>query len=360
MPSPVLPDDVKAILPSPNSNLCQKILAWFKGLDLLYKLVAYMFKSDGTITDQFKTDIGIATGTLTAPVNVQASDGTFTDKVRITWDPVGTATFYEVWRSLTNDNSAASKLTTVFTPTVTFDDSTAAANTTYWYFIKAGNPTATSGFSLGDSGFSDTSGGGGGGSTGTRILAPGDTWLVPAGVTDVQAEIWGGSGGGGGSNCDWCVAGSAFYSGGGGGSGEYLKVKTIPVTAGWTLTFAGGGGGAGASSGGSGAAGQDSVLRHNSDNLATAAGGSGGHLGNLTQNGAGGAGGTGGSAAVGSIDTQTAGNAGTGGTSAFPVPAGGAGGAAVASGPGPGGNGGSNSGGLTGANGRIKLTWPSP
>ena len=358
MPSPVLPDDVKAILPAPNSNLCQKILSWFQGLELFYKFLSWMLNADGTISDAFKTDIGVTVGTLTTPVNVSASDGTYTNKVTIVWNPVDTATGYEIWRASTNDTSAATKIGTA--TALTFDDTTGTVNATYWYYVKAVNSTATSGFSVGDSGFSDSSGGGGSGTSGTRILAPGDSWTVPTGVTTVQAEVWGAGGGGGGSNCNWCVAGSAFYSGGGGGSGEYLKVKTIPVTAGWVITFAGGAGGASGGPTQPGSAGQDSVLRHGSDNLVTAAGGSGGGLGNLTQTGAGGAGGTGGGATVGSVDTTTAGNAGTGGTSAFPVPAGGAGGAQTAGGGNSGGNGGSNSRGDTAPNGKIKLTWPSP
>lgn len=350
-------DSIKEILPAPNSSLCSKILAWFRGLELLFNWFSWAFNSDGSPTDDFKNAIGVTTGTLSPPVNLAASQGTFMDHINLTWDPASGATYYEIFRSSSNDNTSAVSLGTSVTPS--FTDSTAAANVTYWYFVKSRNATQTSGFSQGISGFTDTSGGHGSGATGSRILAPGDTWIVPVGVTTVQAEVWGPGGGGGGSNCNWCVAGSAFYSGGGGGSGEYMFVKNIPVAAGQVLSMAGGTAGAHGSATQSGSAGQTSSLRRAGVDLVLANAGAGGGLGNFNQTGAGGAGGTGGSNTVGVLDTQTAGNAGTGGTSAFPVPAGGAGGAAVGGGSNTGGNGGSNSSGQNGSPGQIKLTWPT-
>lgn len=356
--NPIVPDDIKAILPASNSSICAKLLAGLVKFPILfYQWYSWAFNADGSPSDDFKQAIGVTVGQIVPPTGVSASDGTYTNKVTIVWNTVTGATYYEVWRAPSNDTASAVLLGTATTPT--YDDTTGTADTTYWYFVKARNATDTSNFSVGDSGFSDSTGGGGTGVTGTRVLYTNDTWVVPAGVATVTAEVWGASGGGGGSNCNWCVAGSAFYSGGGGGSGEYLKVTTIPVVAGQTLSCAGAVAGAAGSATGSGNGGQDTVLRRTGTDLVTAVGGHGGGLGNLSQTGAGGAGGTGGSATVGVIDTQTPGNAGTGGTSAFPVPAGGAGGAGVGVGnPGPGGNGGSNSSGTGGARGAIKLTWP--
>ncbi len=47
---------------------------------------------------------------LEAPVDVLATDGSYIDKVRITWDSVINATGYEVWRAAVNALGLASKL----------------------------------------------------------------------------------------------------------------------------------------------------------------------------------------------------------------------------------------------------------
>ena len=85
-----------------------------------------------------------------APTNVRAIDGTFTDKVRVTWDAVAGATSYEVWRSTTNRASTATKIATV--TATTFDDTTAVAGRTYFYFVKAKSAVGASDFSGGNSG----------------------------------------------------------------------------------------------------------------------------------------------------------------------------------------------------------------
>lgn len=96
----------------------------------------------------------LTTGIFAAPApptNVAASDGTYTDKVRVTWKaPIG-ATSYEVWRGTSSSSSSASKKAS---PTATtYDDTSATAGTTYYYWIKAKNATGTSGFSASNTGY---------------------------------------------------------------------------------------------------------------------------------------------------------------------------------------------------------------
>jgi hypothetical protein len=86
------------------------------------------------------------------PTNVAATDGTYTDKVRVTWTASANATGCEVWRSASNTTGAATKISTSDVTGTTFDDATATAGTTYWYWIKAKNSTGTSNFSAADSG----------------------------------------------------------------------------------------------------------------------------------------------------------------------------------------------------------------
>ena len=88
-----------------------------------------------------------------APTSVSASDGTYTDRVRVTWNSVSGATGYEVWRSASNSSSSASKLGDYTSP---FDDSGVTPGTTYYYWVKARNSCGTSDFSFSDSGYASS------------------------------------------------------------------------------------------------------------------------------------------------------------------------------------------------------------
>ncbi|MBI2100181.1 MAG: hypothetical protein HYT48_02485 [Candidatus Vogelbacteria bacterium] len=94
---------------------------------------------------------------LQPPTNVQASDGTYTDKVRVTWSAASSATGYIVFRA-TNVNGAYLNLNPG-NPTANtyFDDTTAVAGTTYWYkvasIVSNSNGTVMSDLSAADSGW---------------------------------------------------------------------------------------------------------------------------------------------------------------------------------------------------------------
>lgn len=370
MPSnPIVPDQFKAVIPAANSNICQKLLASLVTFPtLFYRWYSWAFNSDGTVSDDFKTAIGVTIGQLTAPGGVTASDGTYTDKVRIIWNPVVVATFYEVWRGPTNDVTAAALIGTTTAPVTTYDDLTVVPDQAYWFFIKAKTATDSSGFSTGDSGYSNTSGSP---TTGSRIFTSNATFQVPSGVTTLEIEMWGAGGGGGGSGASYCYAGSNQYGGGGGGSGEYRKVKQIAVTALEFLTVivdgVGGIGGhangaGGKPSAGSGASGGlSSVRQADGTQLVTCFGGGLGFVGDCGATGGGGAAGTGGTSAGGTDEagSPNPGTAGDAGLSANPYGAGGAGGAAN-NGFAAGGAGGSGTAGSNGQPGRVIITWPGP
>lgn len=364
MPSnPVPPSDFKAIVPAANSNICQKLLASLVTFPaLFYKWYSWAFTADGSVSDDFKTAIGVTTGQLIAPEGVQASDGTYTDKVRVIWNPVAAATFYEVWRGPTNAATDASLLATTTAPITTYDDSTVDDLTHYWYFVKAKTATDSSGFSIGNSGFRDSSGGGGGGLDPQTFNGNG-TYTVPAAATTITIEGWAAGGGGGASSCPFCPALFDFYGGGGGGSGEYFKVSGIPVSGGDVLTVlvdnGGDGGKVVSGSAKDGVPGGPSIVKTIADILFLANGGAGGTAGSTgSKNGAGGAGGTGGTQTGGVIVTQTPGNAGGGGTLGHPgAPGtGGAGGAANTAGANAGGNGTWNGDGAAGQAGHLIIT----
>ncbi|MCG2660368.1 MAG: FG-GAP-like repeat-containing protein [Kiritimatiellae bacterium] len=92
-----------------------------------------------------------STSMLDPPSGFAASDGTYTDKVRVTWNRVTGAGMYEVWRNTINFIGYATTLGT--TTNLTYDDTNVTANITYYYWVRARNPIAVSTFSMPDVGF---------------------------------------------------------------------------------------------------------------------------------------------------------------------------------------------------------------
>ena len=200
-----------------------------------------------------------------------------------------------------------------------------------------------------------------------------NNFIVPAGITSITVQAWGGGGAGGGST----NAGSGIARAGAGGGGGAYATATFAVTPGATLPVIVGAGGAGVS-GNTGNAGGLSTITGYTTTI-KAAGGSPG-IGNT--NGGSPAGGAGGTiaASIGSPiagDNGTQGNTGAGinsGSGGAGANAGGAGGALVGgsnsqsdgnpgTAPGGGGgggrtsqNGGNQAGGAGGA-GRVVISW---
>ncbi|MDB5321862.1 MAG: hypothetical protein JWN40_3493, partial [Phycisphaerales bacterium] len=88
-----------------------------------------------------------------APTNVAASDGAYADRVRITWTAPAGATAYEVWRNTSSSSGSAVKINATDITVATYDDTTAAAGATYYYWVKAKNAGGTSAFSASNTGF---------------------------------------------------------------------------------------------------------------------------------------------------------------------------------------------------------------
>jgi len=87
---------------------------------------------------------------IAAPTNVAASDGTYWQKVAVTWDAVGGASGYNIYRSLDDidyekikDNNAGT----------TYDDTTAEQAVVYYYKVSAIAGAAESDLSTSDSGY---------------------------------------------------------------------------------------------------------------------------------------------------------------------------------------------------------------
>ncbi|RLI12453.1 hypothetical protein DRO33_02645, partial [Candidatus Bathyarchaeota archaeon] len=85
------------------------------------------------------------------PTGVLATDGTYTDRVRITWNAVSGANRYEVYRATSQYGSYS--LIAGNVTTTSYDDTSVSAGQRYWYKVKACNACGCSGYSGADEGW---------------------------------------------------------------------------------------------------------------------------------------------------------------------------------------------------------------
>ena len=107
--------------------------------------------SNSSYTDTSDSSFTIG-GPPSPPINIQASDGTYMDKVKVTWTASPEATSYTIYRA-TSNSRRATKVTVGTTSDTTYDDTTASIMKTYYYYITATNSYGTSGYSAYDTGY---------------------------------------------------------------------------------------------------------------------------------------------------------------------------------------------------------------
>jgi len=107
-------------------------------------------------SDLSASDIGTTSAVETppsTPTGVSATDGSYDDRVDISWNPVPNATFYRIYRSRQNPPSGFQALGEVIPPTAVFSDTTALPGVQYSYYVRAGNPIGLSDPSSADPGW---------------------------------------------------------------------------------------------------------------------------------------------------------------------------------------------------------------
>jgi len=97
---------------------------------------------------------GYATTAPSKPTVIRASDGTYSDRVHVTWNVVTGATVYRVFRCLTDGPSCGFPIG--YPKTGTFDDKKAIPGTVYYYRVRACNETTCGLFSVANTGFAQT------------------------------------------------------------------------------------------------------------------------------------------------------------------------------------------------------------
>ena len=94
------------------------------------------YMGDDSIGIPFEIDYIRVGSTETPTINPSASQGTYSNKVVVTWNTIDNVNKYQVWRSLTNDSSTAITNSPELT-TGSFDDMTTVSDTYYYYWLKA-------------------------------------------------------------------------------------------------------------------------------------------------------------------------------------------------------------------------------
>ncbi|MDZ8117486.1 BACON domain-containing protein [Pontiella agarivorans] len=106
-----------------------------------------------TVANQAFTVVQLPLG---VPVNVQATDGDFSDRTEVSWDSLAHADRYYIYRNHTNTTSGASYLG--YVTTNTFSDIGGQENRTYFYFVRSWCSGGYGGYSAPDTGHRGTEG----------------------------------------------------------------------------------------------------------------------------------------------------------------------------------------------------------
>jgi len=91
---------------------------------------------------------------INPPTNINATDGTYSDKIRISWASKS-GEYYQVYRNTSDNSSTATSISNWMQAGINFDDTSAAPGTIYYYWAKAANNSAgtyASIFSVSDKG----------------------------------------------------------------------------------------------------------------------------------------------------------------------------------------------------------------
>jgi len=105
---------------------------------------------NGPILRFSQSDTGIRS--LSPPATVQASNGSSTENIHVTWSAVGGATSYEVWRNTINETNSATRIATNVTVT-SYADTPGLQGFVYYYWVRAVSVFSRSGFGSSDWGF---------------------------------------------------------------------------------------------------------------------------------------------------------------------------------------------------------------
>jgi hypothetical protein len=133
------------------------VISWTPNAVGDYSVILKVSDGESFDTQSFTITISLtAITTLSPPTGVSASDGSYTDKVRVTWNTVTLASHYRVYRALFSSGLGRTAISGWQTGTSYDDTSVTPGTTTYYYWVKAASSSSggnASDFSAYDSGF---------------------------------------------------------------------------------------------------------------------------------------------------------------------------------------------------------------
>ena len=131
------------------------------------------------------------------PTGVSASDGTYSDRVLVSWNSSSGATSYKVYRATSSGGSKTLVQTTTGT---SYSDYSVSQGTTYYYFVTACNSTGCSAYSSYNSGYPQDDP-----ACSTNAIFP-TNWNFPSegGYVDVAVDM-------SASDCSWTVSESLSW-----------------------------------------------------------------------------------------------------------------------------------------------------
>lgn len=105
---------------------------------------------DSTMNVCIKAFMRTTTYPYSSPANFSATDGTYSDKVRLTWSHASGATNYSIYRSISSSVLGASLLASP--AALSYDDSDVTPGVIYYYWIKTIGASGSSDYSIMDYG----------------------------------------------------------------------------------------------------------------------------------------------------------------------------------------------------------------
>jgi len=115
-----------------------------------YYFVSAAADGEGLNASSYSTGV-VGSRKVAAPTGVYATDGTSAEGVTVSWNTTPGAEGYTVYRGTTSNPDAAEAVSSV--SSVSFDDTTAAPGTLYFYWVVATNAVSTSEKSAVETGF---------------------------------------------------------------------------------------------------------------------------------------------------------------------------------------------------------------
>jgi len=175
----------------------------------------------GSVGKIFEIDY-IRIGTTATPtINPSASEGTYPDKVVVTWDEGNNVNKYQVWRNVSNDSSTASTVSPELTTNI-FDDTSVTPDVYYYYWVKAFITNDWGNFGDSDMGFATASTG-----PDTPVnLSPANGTDIPSFPIILQASDYSDQGGWPMEAVQWQVAPDTNFGYGKWDSGDILTTLT--------------------------------------------------------------------------------------------------------------------------------------